>query len=60
MPNNNFEPYIHYTKTYQIGRSVVHIIAPDISRKERDIILERIREVTRTLWLKNEKIRFDN
>jgi hypothetical protein len=59
-PNNSLNPYKHYTKTYQMGGTSVHIIAPNISKDERDIILERIRKVARTLWLKSEVIRYDN
>jgi hypothetical protein len=58
-PDNSLNPYTHYTKTYQMGGTSVHIIAPDISKEERDMIIERIRKVARILWLKGEA-RYDS
>lgn len=43
-----------------MGGTSVHIIAPDISKEERDMIIERICKVARTLWLKSETIIYDS
>ncbi|SFJ82417.1 hypothetical protein [Thermoflavimicrobium dichotomicum] len=40
--------HVQYDKTYRIGGSIVHIVAPRISDEERE---KRLEEVARVIWM---------